>query len=73
MTKLMAEKINDAIIEATKTEMPRDLIRWNAMRELLDSATGYINSTREERDKIEEQERFKEEEPEDEYFDKPRW
>lgn len=69
----MAEKINDAIIEATRTEEVRDLIRWNAMRSLLDSATGEINSVRAERDKIEEAEKVQEHEPEEEDYSFMRW
>lgn len=52
-----ADDVNEAIEEATKTEMPRDVIRWNAKRELLDRIQNYIIDTRKERDRIETDER----------------
>lgn len=71
VTQLMADKVNSAVIEATKTEMVSDLIRWNSMRKMLDDVESYIETTRRERDRLEQMER---EEPQpEEDSDWMRW
>lgn len=63
--KYAAEDVNAAIVEATKTEMPRDIIRWNAKREMLDRIESYILETRKERSRIEDEANAPEPEPEE--------
>lgn len=50
--QFMAARVNDKIIEATKTEMVNDVIKWNAKRELLDDVINEVESTRRMRDEI---------------------
>lgn len=55
--KVMAEKINAEIIEATSCPLEPEkqrvhVIRWNAMREVVDSGINHINDTRKWRDDL---------------------
>lgn len=52
----MAELVNDAIVEAAKTEMAADVIRWNARRSMLDNIEAWIQATRKERDRLNDEE-----------------
>jgi len=59
--KPMLEKINAEISEATKYPLEPEkqrihIIRWNAMREVLDAAQNDVIETRKERDRIKQEE-----------------
>ena len=59
--KPMLERIDSEISEATKCPMEPErqrlhVIRWNAMREVLDAAQNDVIETRKERDRIREEE-----------------
>lgn len=47
-----AGRVNDAIILASETEDSRDVIRWNAKRQMLDDIIHEVEGTRRERDEI---------------------
>lgn len=55
--QFMAGRVNDKIIEATKTEMVNDVVKWNAKRELLDDVIHEVESTRRMRTEILEMEK----------------
>lgn len=59
--RVMKEKIDSEIAEATKCNLEPQkqtlhVIRWNAMREVLDAAENDILETRKERDRIKQEE-----------------
>lgn len=69
----LSDHVNNSIAEAATADplnpqqQTLHVLRWNAKRELLDSALNYINETRKERDRILE-ERTKEGQERDEYI-----
>ena len=58
LMEFLAERVNDAILEAATTEVAQwdlktyHVIRWDAKREILDSARNYIDETLRLRDEI---------------------
>jgi len=60
--EVMVSKVNSEISEATKYPLEPErqrvhVIRWNAMREVIDAAMGDIEYIRKERDRLNEEER----------------
>ena len=59
---VLTEKVNSEIAEATRTPLEPEtqrvhVIRWNAMRELLDAMVNHINDTMARRDEIQQEQR----------------
>ena len=60
--QVLTEKVNGEIAEATRTPLEPEtqrvhVIRWNAMRELLDAMVNHVNDTMNRRDEIKQEER----------------
>ena len=60
--QVLTEKVNAEIAEATRSPLEPEaqrihVIRWNAMRELLDALVNHVNDTMNRRDEIEKEQR----------------